>query len=109
MDTELTPEMLESMKARDSRIMAVDKMICIESELRNSVVVRAIMDQAEAERMAAIKEFGALNPVDTGGIMILQAKVYKAQFIAETVGGILRLGQYAEQSLRETGVEGEHG
>jgi hypothetical protein len=58
--------------------------------------------------MAALEELAKIDPTETKGIIALQAKVYRARFIGETLTTLLKQAEIAERSLRDEGLPGEH-
>lgn len=100
----ITPEVIERLKSRDSRLQAVDMMLQIEKELNSSIALKLILERAADEAAEALEKLAGVSPTDTQQIINLQAKVYRARFIAKTLNYACNKGYEAEQSLSEEAV-----
>lgn len=97
----LTPEFIERVKAQDPRFNVVDASLRIQQELRDSVVIKAVLEEVGEQAADALEELAAVDPTDTDLIIRHQAKVFRARFVARTLNAIIRKGEIAEQSLNE--------
>ena len=97
----LTSEYIERLKKQDPRINELDLMVRLETELRESLALKIVLEAASEQAAEALEELAAVAPTDTDKIIRYQAKVYRARFIARTLNNILEKGRMAEQSLND--------
>lgn len=103
-DNLITPEVIERLKSRDDRIAAIDLMLQLQNELDNSVALKLVLDKAAEEAANALEELADADPTDYLIIRRLQAKVYRARFIAKTINKAILKGHNAEQSLGDEAI-----
>lgn len=97
----LTPEHIERLKAQDVRFNDLDIRLKIEQELRESVALKIVLESAGEQAAEALEELAGVDPTDTNRVIRLQAKVFRARFIARTLNAVIRKGEMAEQSLND--------
>ena len=97
----LTPEVIEKLKSQDPRFNDLDLMVKLEAELRDSVALKLLLEAAGEQAAAALEELAGVDPTDAKLIIRLQAKVFRARFIARTLNIFLEKGRTAEQSLND--------
>lgn len=105
-DQLLNREYIERRKALDGRLKAVDIMLQIEQEMRDSISLKMILAAAAEDAEKAMEELAEVDPTDTKKIIACQARVYRAKFISQTLGGYIQTGQLAENSLRQDDLDG---
>lgn len=103
-DNLITPEVIERLKSRDARLEAIDVMLRIEKELDSSLALKLVLDRAAEEAAVALEKLADVDPSDTKQIVYLQAKVFRARFIAKTINYACLKGDEAERSLGEESV-----
>ncbi len=106
-DPLLTREYIEKRKSMDARLKAVDVMLQIEQEMRDSLALKLILAAAAEDAEKAMEDLAVCDPSDVKKIVSGQARVYRAKFIAQTLGGIIQTGRVAEQSLRQDDLDGQ--
>ena len=58
----LTPEYLERLKKQDPRFCEVDLSLQVERELRDSVVIRLILESAGEQAALALEKLAEIDP-----------------------------------------------
>lgn len=97
----LTLEVIERLKQQDERFRDFDLRLQVEKELRESVAVKLILDAAGEQAAQALEELAEVDPTNTNLIVRLQAKVFRARFIARSINTVIRRGEMAEESLKD--------
>jgi len=97
----LTNEFIERVKKQDSRFIDVDLRLLIEKELRDSLCLRIILDAVAEQSAESLEALAEVDPCDTKRIILLQSKVYRCRFIAQTINSLIRRGEQAEISIRD--------
>lgn len=100
-DGVFTSEFFEHMRAHDSRYRAIERMVNVEAELRDSVVLRMVCDVAAADAKDARKALEEVDPLNTREIYRLQAMIRFPRVIEDVVAAVIRSGQAAQQELNE--------
>lgn len=110
----ITQEVLDMLKARDKRWEHVDLYLKIERELAESVAVKLLIETANREAEQCKTDLAFCDPTDVRKIVDLQARIYRAYFIGETLQACLTRGVDAVRNLDEDGpvniedqIEGE--
>src|SRR5215469_8617506 len=101
MSEEITQELMERLKSRDERVAVLDEALAINAEIENSPTLRALLRATQIEADQALEDLASVTPTDHNAIIKLQAIVYRARFIRDTILGKLKAGERAEISLRE--------
>lgn len=99
----ITPEFIERLKSADDRWKDVDFAIKIDEELRNSPLIKLVLDVAAEEAAAALEELANVDPTDIKSVTSLQAKVYRAKLIGRTLQMTRDKGNIAYESLKDQG------
>jgi hypothetical protein len=76
-------------------------MVDVQTELRESRVVRLICDFAEREAADAKELLCSADPADVSAIAKLQQRVQLPTIIQEVIQGAILSGEVAEQELNE--------
>lgn len=105
-DPLLTQEYIERRKATDARLKAVDIMLTIQQELRDSLALKLILAAASEDAEKALEELATIDACDAKKILAGQARVHRAKFISQTLGGFIQTGRSAEQSLQQDDLDG---
>lgn len=100
--SEITEEQIESWADRDTRIKQLGLALDIERDLLTPVI-QVLLDEIARDEKDAFEELALVKPTDTHAIVSAQAKVYMARLAASTIGGILKRGQLAAESLKDQG------
>lgn len=100
-DQLLTIEQIERLKQSDERFKNIDLMVQIENELHNSIALKLIREEAAEQAQEAMEELIYVDPTDYNKIKNLQAKVYRARFIAMTLNRTIYKGELAAKSIED--------
>lgn len=73
----------------------------LSNEINNSVFVKLLLDNAEADARAAMERLVTVNPLDSNAIMLLQNQVRRARDIAMWVTSVLSAGDIADEMLAD--------
>lgn len=73
----------------------------LSNEISNSVFVKLLLDNAEADARAAMERLVTVNPLDSNAIMLLQNQVRRARDIAMWVTSVLSAGDIADEMLAD--------
>lgn len=73
----------------------------LSNEISNSVFVKLLLDNAEADARAAMERLVTVNPLDSNAIMLLQNQVRRARDIAMWVTSVLGAGDIADEMLAD--------
>lgn len=92
---------VEMLKARDTRYRIIEQAIEIDREVSDSPTIRLIRAQASKEAAEALEALAFVTPTSTVEIIKLQAVVYRARFIDQTIGDLLKEAQRAQESLHD--------
>lgn len=98
---DITPEMVEALKARDGRFAAIDRAISVEAELASSKTLALVIAVARVEAQRALESLADVSPSDRRAIIDLQAKVYFNRIVETTINRILEDGKQAAGELKE--------
>ena len=96
----LSPEQLEAVQARDRRFAAIHLGIEVEELLRQGRPLHLLMEKLRTDADAAMKDFAEVNPADISAVIGLQARVFRFQYLFDTLNAILTRGQLAEEAVR---------
>lgn len=99
----VSAEMIERLKAQDKRWQDIDLAQKIDMELTTSVALPFLLKAAEKDADDALQALGDVDPTDTKKITMLQARVYRARFMHQTLQMCLTRGEDALESLQEEG------
>jgi hypothetical protein len=99
--TELSDDQQLYLNLRDVRVLALDRAMIIEQELRESPTLNAIIDAIGADSEAAMHEFAVVNPLDRLAVSALQARVFCLTYLRQTINEIRLRGDQASASLSE--------
>lgn len=105
-DPLLTQEYIEKRKSTDTRLKAVDVMLTIEQELRDSLALKLILAAAAEDAEKALEALATVDATDAKKILAGQARVFRARFISQTLGGLIQTGRVAEAELRQDDMDG---
>lgn len=97
MSDRLSPEELEYLKSRDKRVRDLDLALQLDVELRESVVVKHMLEAFRADANRAFEEIADASPEE---FKALQARVYRLVFVKRTIDAILNQGSVAADSLQ---------
>lgn len=105
----LTPEDLENYRRRDDRIAALDIALRAEGELRDSVVLRAVMGAISRDFDLSVKELCEVSPTDTKAVARNLVAIRSFVYIRDVFDALINAGRNAEAKLRaeDPPVEGE--
>jgi len=107
--SDVSQELIDERKARDARFRAVDLAVEVDAELRDSVALRAVMQQVRDESREAMEEFAVCNPGDAQAVMALQAKVFRLMAMEKTFAFIDAQGRAAAASIQgQDAIEDEY-
>lgn len=101
----LTVEQIEKLKNSDERFASIDLMIKIENELRDSIALKLVREAAAEDAQKAMEDLIVADPTDYNRIKFLQARVYRARFIAITLNGVLEKGSLAATSIADEQID----
>jgi hypothetical protein len=98
----------EAQIARDKNLQALQIAIAAQTELRESVAIKAIQKAFEADAKAALWEFAYADPTSLKEMTNLQVRVRAFVFMSQTLDNIEQVGRVAEDMIREesNGLEG---
>lgn len=84
----------------DPRFEAVAKMIPIESELRDSASLKALLSAVRADGEEAMKELAEVSPTNLDAVSSLLVKIRTLVYMRRVLDNILCQGAAAESSIR---------
>jgi hypothetical protein len=102
----MTADQMAEIQARDRRFATINLGIEVEAELRAGRPLRLLMVRLREDADAAMQEFATANPAETAAIIGLQARVFRFQYIFDTLNAILTRGQVAEAAVRGEDMQG---
>jgi hypothetical protein len=94
-----------SAKLRDTRFALLSRAIAVETELRDSAVIGALMAAIRADADQAMEDLFDVSPLDTNAVAFHIVKVRTLVYTRRVLNAVLRQGQAAEASIR---AEDEH-
>lgn len=100
MSESLSASDMEALQARDTRFRVLAEAIAIETELRDSPTIRALMDAVRLDAEQAMDEIILISPADQEQIAFHQVKIRTFRYIRQVLDLILRRGAVAEQDIR---------
>ena len=100
MSDQLPPEYLAQLKLRDTRFAVLAEAIAVETEMRDSPVIKAILGAVRADADAAMEALVDVSPADQTAVALHLVKVSTLVYIRRTLNRVLRLGQAAEAQIR---------
>ena len=100
-DALFTLEFIDRLKKRDERFVALETYIKLETELKDSLALKLVLEQVGEQAAEALEQLAEVSPSDTKKIVELQAKVYRARFIHRSLNDAIEMGKIAEKSLSE--------
>lgn len=103
-ETQISQDFIDRLKSQDNRWSEVDMAIKVETELRDSVVIKAVLEVIENEAVEALEKMIFADPTDTKLMISLQATVRRARIMGNTLEAIRRKGAFSEQSLKDEGT-----
>lgn len=112
---EINPDFIEKLKKKDPRWLIVEQAIRIENELRDSEVIKCILQVLQEDAEKAIQQLIDADPLDTKRITVLQQTIKHAKVIGNTLEALRRRGTVTQQTLVEEGnlaledLGGDHG
>ena len=105
---EISNEMIEMLKARDVRWKLIDQAIQLETELQNSIAVKAILEALQDYAEKALAALVDADSTNVREITALQEKVKLVKIIGNTFEEIRRKGKWAEEQLKEESSSANH-
>lgn len=101
---DIDSDFIERVKSQDSRFQDIELSIKIEAELRDSIILKAVLKTIENDANQALKQLAIIDPTDVKGIIALQSKVYCATIIGNTIESIREAGAFAMLSVQEESI-----
>ena len=95
------PDWLQELKQKDPRVNRVERMVRIEEELRDSVIVKLLCDYAESEARDAREQLVRVSPSAPAEIARLQQMATLPELIKDVIEGALLSGRAAVNELNE--------
>ena len=99
-DEYLTRDDIENLKARDTRFAAVAEAIAIETDLRDNLTIRKLMDAARQDAEQAMRDIVQISPANVELVAFNQMKIRTLTYIRDVLDIIMRRGAIAEQEIR---------
>lgn len=96
-------EFIERLKARDQRFKDIDNLIQIDKELKESFIIKTILEVMQDDANKAVDELLVADPLDSKRISVLQAKINHAKLIGNTIESLRNRGIAANRSVIEDG------
>lgn len=97
---DITPELIEFAKLRDTRFAVVSRAIAVETDLRDNHTIQILMSAVRADAEKAMEEIAEASPADTMLISTLLVKIRTLVYVRRTLNTILRMGAEAEATIR---------
>ncbi len=88
-------------RLRERRVLAYNRALVVEQELRDSRTLQLIIDAIGEDSEAAMHEFAYVNPMDTLAVSALQARVHRLVYLRQTINDIRLQGDAAGMALAE--------
>lgn len=95
------PAYIEKVTLNDNRFRLIADAIAIESDLRDSPVLRTLMDATRLDADRAMRELMHISPADTAAIAAAQVRIRTFTYIRDTLDSIMHRGQMAQQELEQ--------
>jgi hypothetical protein len=100
MSETLPDSYIEQLKARDTRFTAVAAAIAIETDLRDNLTIRKLMDAARQDAEQAMREVVQISPANVEQVAFCQMKIRTLTYIRDVLDIVMRRGAIAEQEIR---------
>src|SRR5690349_14033091 len=100
MQDELPQDYLDQIKSRDTRFAMLAQAIAVETDLRDNVIIRSLMDAVRADAEQAMRDIVDVSPADLQQIALHQMKIRTLTYIRAVLDAIMRRGAYAEHDIR---------
>ena len=97
----LDADTIAALRLRDARIAIVTDAIDIQTELRDSLALKAVLLQLTNDATAAMMEFAFVDLGNHTKVMGLQARVFCMMYLDKTLRDLQQRGQVAEAQLNE--------
>jgi hypothetical protein len=104
---QIPDDYVERLKLRDSRFAVLAEAIAVETEMRDSAVIKNLMAAARSDADHAMEALTEISPLNHESIALQLVKISTLVYIRRTLNTILRMGLAAEQAIRaEDQIEG---
>jgi hypothetical protein len=100
MHNELPDDVVEQARSRDTRFAMLAQAIAVETDLRDNVTIRSLMDAVRADAEQAMRDIVEVSPADVQAIALHQVRIRTLTYIRGVLDAIMRRGAYAEHDLR---------
>lgn len=100
MQDELPPDFLDHAKARDTRFAMLAQAIAVETDLRDNVTIRSLMDAVRLDAEQSMRDIVEVSPADIQAVALHQVRIRTLTYIRSVLDAIMRRGAYAEHDIR---------
>jgi hypothetical protein len=98
--SDLPPEYIAELQARDTRFSVLAEAIAVETDLRDNVTIRALMGAIRQDADQAMEDLAETSPNNTESISLHLVKIRTLVYVRRTLDSILKRGHVAEQAIR---------
>lgn len=98
--SEVSDELIEFAKLRDTRFAILSQAIAVEADLRDNVTIKAMMAAIRADAEQAMEDLAEVSPADALSISLHLVKIRTLVYTRRTLNTILRNGAAAENAIR---------
>lgn len=97
--SDITPELVEAAKARDSRIRLIGDAIAVEAEVRDSPTIRHVLRQITTDADSAMEELADVSPLDSANVARLLVKIQSYVYIRRSLEDLKRRAAVAAHEV----------
>ena len=98
--SDLPPDYVERLKLRDTRFAVLGEAIAVETELRDSHVIKTLLAAVRADADQAMEDLTDISPLASEALALQLVKISTLVYIRRTLNKVLRAGQVAEEAIR---------
>jgi len=98
--SDITPELVEASKARDSRMALIGEHFAVEAELRDSATIRHLLRQVTTDADNAMEELADVSPLDHEAVARLLVKIQSYVYIRRSLVTLKARAGAAMQEIR---------